>query len=187
MRKELETPDVDWRLPGGGLDSIPGYATAMARLGPSVPVVSLKGLGYLGKCESYPEAPELRILDYGCGRGEDAEYLGADRWDPHWHPQGLDRRLRWDRVLLTYVLNVLGPAERASALLKAWRLVSTGGWLLVSIRGDVPKARPGRGGATQYPCAGWCRYHLPELPNVRTYRELRPGRTWAIQKGGAMR
>lgn len=182
MRKEDTYPDVDWRRPGGAPaaplspeeSDVVAWQTAISRDGPSWPVLVLKGDGWLRGA--------LKILDYGSGRGADAEYLGCDAWDPHWGPQELDRRRRWDRVLLTYVLNVLPRAERHEALLAAWALVKSGGWLLVSTRGDVKAPRKGRGGCTQFPTAGWCRQVLPSLPGAYRCSEPRTGRIWAIQK-----
>lgn len=198
MRKEDTYPDVDWRAPGGAMDwrspgsspqrflspedrAVVAWQTAIARTGPSWPVLVLRSLGWF--------ANGISVLDYGSGRGADVEYLRSelvgsdvDAWDPAWGPQELDRRRRWDRVLLTYVLNVLPPTERHEALLAAWKLVRSGGWLLVSTRADVQEARPGRGGCTQYPTADWCRRELTLLRRADRCREIRPGRIWAVQK-----
>jgi len=68
------------------------------------------------------------VLDYGCGRGQDAarlRYMGvqAHGWDPFFAP---DTPLaEHDVVTLTYVLNVIeDPAERRETLARAWSLAS---------------------------------------------------------------
>lgn len=68
------------------------------------------------------------MLDYGCGRGQDAkrlEQMGvlAHGWDPFFAP---DTPLQeHDVVTLTYVLNVIeDPAERRETLSRAWSLAS---------------------------------------------------------------
>jgi hypothetical protein len=177
MRKEDETPDVDWRRPGGGLEApVTGYQTAMARTGPSRPVWILARDGWLGMGGKPPS-----ILDYGSGRGADARWLECDAYDPHFGPKRLDRRRRWDRVLMTYVVNVLDPPERRQALLDAWSLVKAGGWLLVTTRADVSTEQAGRG-CTQYACASWLEHWLPRMPGVERISRPWAGKTWAVQK-----
>lgn len=46
-----------------------------------------------------------RMLDYGCGRGSDADFVGMEKYDPHWFPErpkGL-----FDVITCNYVLNVI--------------------------------------------------------------------------------
>lgn len=80
-----------------------------------------------------------RILDYGCGRGTDADALGATAYDP-WHPDAAVRRPptgQFDVVLLTYILNVLPPRPRVAALVNAAVLVRPGGILAVTVRPEA--------------------------------------------------
>lgn len=90
------------------------HRTAVARTRPSAPVRFLLAAGLL----------RGRLLDWGCGRGLDAAYLGADAYDPYWRPEMPDRRRRYDTVLCTYVLNVLPTAEDRTRVLRtlAWWL-----------------------------------------------------------------
>lgn len=68
----------------------------------------------------------MTVMDYGCGRGDDAARLSANgfevaSWDPHYRPDG--SREESDLVNLGYVLNVIeSPVERAEVLRKAWAL-----------------------------------------------------------------
>ena len=79
---------------------------------------------------------ERAALDYGSGRGQDAERLrrlGIDvvAWDPFFTPAS--RPVPREVVLLTYVLNVIeDPAERVGVLRSAWEL--TQAVLVVSSR-----------------------------------------------------
>lgn len=79
-----------------------------------------------------------RILDYGCGRGDDVRTLsglGYDcvGWDPVHAPDG--ERRRSEVVNLGYVVNVIEePRERVEALKAAWALTER--LLVVSARVD---------------------------------------------------
>lgn len=70
--------------------------------------------------------PDTRVLDYGCGHGEDMRQLRArgitcDGWDPVFRPEG--ERKAADVVNLGYVINVIEDAvERAEVLRTAWDL-----------------------------------------------------------------
>jgi DNA phosphorothioation-associated putative methyltransferase len=81
---------------------------------------------------------DCTILDYGCGRGEDVNFLRkdgltADGWDPHFRPDGPLKPA--DVVNLGYVLNVIeNPAERAETLRKAYALALR--TLIVAVRVD---------------------------------------------------
>jgi DNA phosphorothioation-associated putative methyltransferase len=66
------------------------------------------------------------VFDYGCGRGQDAQFLQAmgiecEGWDPAYFPESPVREA--DVVNLGYVINVIeSPEERLSALRSAWAL-----------------------------------------------------------------
>jgi DNA phosphorothioation-associated putative methyltransferase len=70
--------------------------------------------------------PQATVFDYGCGRGDDVQYLSsmgiaANGWDPNHRPSA--RRDPADLVNLGYVVNVIeDPRERADALRGAWSL-----------------------------------------------------------------
>lgn len=101
------------------------HLTAIRRNTPSAPARWLRERGLiLG-----------RVLDYGCGRGRDADELGCDRYDPHWAPT--EPVGPYDTVLCTYVLNVV-PAEDEDAIVgRIKTLLSPGGRAYVAVRRDL--------------------------------------------------
>ncbi|WP_447909470.1 DNA phosphorothioation-associated putative methyltransferase [Brevundimonas bullata] len=70
--------------------------------------------------------PEVRVFDYGCGRGSDVEGLhamgiAAAGWDPYFSPE--ETRREAEVVNLGFVLNVIeDKAERVAALREAFGL-----------------------------------------------------------------
>jgi hypothetical protein len=50
-----------------------------------------------------------KMLDYGCGRGFDAEYYGMDKYDPHYAPEF--PKIKFDTITCNYVLNVVDAVE----------------------------------------------------------------------------
>jgi hypothetical protein len=83
---------------------------------------------------------EQSVLDFGCGRGKDVEWLrnegfDADGYDIAAKFAATTRPKRlFDVVLAIYVANVLGPARRIAALRDAWSFVKAGGRLFVVSR-----------------------------------------------------
>ena len=87
--------------------------------------------------------PEHRVLDFGCGRGADVNWLreqgyrsdGFDRHAPfgfHATPRG-----EYDFVAVVYVVNVIDElAERGHIVQAAWSFVRSGGAMLVISRSD---------------------------------------------------
>jgi DNA phosphorothioation-associated putative methyltransferase len=107
--------------------------TAIGRSQPSAP------LRYLLATRCIPGS--FRVLDFGCGRGRDAQYLNkrcnidATGYDPNFPefadwPEG-----EFDVVLMTYVLNVIDTmTERMTVLSEAWSKVKSGGSLFITTR-----------------------------------------------------
>jgi DNA phosphorothioation-associated putative methyltransferase len=93
-------------------------ATAMKRVELSRPIRLALESGVI--------RPVDGVFDYGCGHGQDIEFLrelghDATGWDPNHRPDAA--RQRAPVVNLGYVLNVIeDPRERASALTEAWSL-----------------------------------------------------------------
>ena len=83
------------------------------------------------------------VFDYGCGHGEDVEYLRKEGvrvagWDPSFAPQNSIQEA--DVVNIGFVLNVIeDPSERRDTLKKAFSLARQ--LLIVSVRVDRTPAR----------------------------------------------
>ena len=75
------------------------------------------------------------ILDYGCGRGDDARFLKCDKFDPHYHRVKITKQ--YDTILCTYVLNVCAHPDRV--IEKVIGLLKDVGTAYFSVRRDVPK------------------------------------------------
>ena len=71
------------------------HKTAITRTKMSAPVKFLKGQGLL----------QGRTLDYGCGKGFDADVLQCSKYDPHFSPE-LPKG-KFDTIICNYVLNVI--------------------------------------------------------------------------------
>jgi DNA phosphorothioation-associated putative methyltransferase len=92
------------------------HRTALFRSGLSKPIRLALDHGLI--------AEGMKIFDYGCGRGSDAELLRdlgytVAAWDPAFFPD--ESKAIADVVNLGYVLNVIeSPRERLEVLLDAW-------------------------------------------------------------------
>lgn len=75
-------------------------------------------------------------LDYGCGRGTDAKFLGIDGFDPHWAPELPGKQ--YNVILCTYVLNVLTEAEAEDVIDHIKSLLTPAGVAYVTVRRDMP-------------------------------------------------
>ncbi len=81
------------------------HKTAIARKKLSGPMKWLIAKGYIKKGDSG--------LDYGCGKGFDADHLGFAGFDPHHRPEMPEGQ--FDFVTCNYVLNVIeDPQERVN-------------------------------------------------------------------------
>lgn len=76
-----------------------------------------------------------RLLDYGCGRGFDCDFLKCDGYDPHYRPQPLT--VKYDTIFCNYVLNVLPTEEERSEVLDQIALLLVeGGQAYIAVRSD---------------------------------------------------
>lgn len=77
-------------------------------------------------------------LDYGCGKGFDADFLGLDGWDPHHRSDTKGLSFAYDIVTCHYVLNVIeDPEEREETEVKIIGHLKPGGVAYVSVRNDT--------------------------------------------------
>lgn len=99
--------------------------TAITRNKPSAPMRYLSEQGLL----------EGRTLDYGSGKGYDAEHFGMDKYDPNFAPQ--EPKGNYDTITSNFVLNVLNAKERREVIRKVKDLLRPGGTAYFSVRRDI--------------------------------------------------
>jgi len=115
---------------------VTGYRTAISRRTLSKPMRHLVKLDVL---------PCPNALDYGCGRGQDADTLGMAKYAPHWHPCPTPLGI-WDVVTCNYVLNVVTPEVQADILAHIRNLLAEYGVAYITVRRDLKAdVQPGRG------------------------------------------
>ena len=78
-------------------------------------------------------------LDYGCGRGYDADNLGMVKYDPHYFPNQDVLRARYTHVTCNYVLNVVDLPTQVEILQKINDLLLDNGVAYITVRRDVKK------------------------------------------------
>lgn len=101
------------------------HKTAISRNKLSAPMCHLNEHSLLKK----------RALDFGCGRGQDADRLGIDKYDPHWHNEPLSGL--YETITCNFVLNVIpGDLERRAVLSKIKTYLAPGGIAYISVRND---------------------------------------------------
>lgn len=102
-----------------------GAGTAISRKNLSAPVRWLKSKDLI----------KGRVLDYGSGRGFDADELDADRYDPYWHPT--KPKGKFDTIICNYVLNVVDEAAQESILRELKSYLRKGGKAYITVRRDM--------------------------------------------------
>ena len=118
-------------------DPILRHRTALFRSGLSKPIRLALDAGLLNQ--------GMSILDYGCGRGTDVEFLRdlgyvATGWDPAFFPD--EQKARADLVNLGYVLNVIEhPTERLGVLREAWGFAGESLVVSTLVKGQEGHAR----------------------------------------------
>jgi len=121
------------------------YKTAIKRTDASAPLKYLLSQNKISDTQM--------ILDYGCGRGKDVEVLAQNGYsvggyDPHWKNDKDLLNYKYDVVLCTYVLNVVGPKIRKQIISELKNLTFPGGKIYITVRRDIAKLNTGR--TTQY-------------------------------------
>ena len=103
------------------------HLTAISRRTLSAPMRHLNSLALIPSTS--------KSLDYGCGRGFDADQLGMDKFDPHYFDQVMSSG--YDVVTCNYVLNVIeSENERRAVVLNLIGATRVGGKIYVSVRND---------------------------------------------------
>lgn len=101
--------------------------TARARRKPSRPAAALVDAGLI----------RGRVLDYGCGRGKDAETFEWEAFDPHWGPKM--PRGKFDTIVCTYVLNVLTEEQGGAVIADILSRLRLRGRAYLTVRRDLPR------------------------------------------------
>jgi len=128
-------------------------STAISRRKPSAPTQFLDDQGLL----------KGKLLDFGSGRGFDANHYGMAAYDPHWSPDPLTLETQYDTIVCNYVLNVVEPEDEQGILAKVASLLSPAGSAYFAVRRDIPRTgQQGRG------C--WQRWVELKLPVVTERR-----------------
>lgn len=103
------------------------HLTAISRKAPSAPMKWLDANGLL----------KGKKLDYGCGRGYDADTFGMEKYDPFWFKCDDFCAGEFDTITCMYVLNVIEDSrERAYAIEKMQRWLKPDGKLFIAVRAD---------------------------------------------------
>ena len=106
------------------------WLTAIRRKSISRPMSYLHSMGLL----------KGRVLDYGCGHGEDVERLAdlgvnIHSYDPHLQPDMT--RGRFNTITCNYVLNVIDEHERLTVLAHIRSLLRKDGVAYITVRRDI--------------------------------------------------
>ena len=96
--------------------------SAMARHNPGIAMVFLYKEGLLVG----------DMLDFGSGRGYDAEYYGMDKYDPNW-TEGYPQK-KYDTITCNYVLNVVSEDEQNIIIEQIKGLLKKGGKAYITVR-----------------------------------------------------
>ena len=83
----------------------------------------------------------LTVLDYGCGRGQDAMRFGFEKYDPNWFPDSpwdpVRQEDKYDFIFCIYVLDVVKSREMRQAIVDdIRRLLKPGGEAYIVNRCD---------------------------------------------------
>lgn len=147
------------------------FRTATTRIEPSAPMIQLATDGLI----------KGRAMDYGCGKGFDADYYDMESYDPHFEfpmPGG-----QFDTITCNYVLNVIEKAETRIAVLQDIKdRLAAGGTAYITVRNDRRALRgTTKTGSWQglillrlpvrYKCAGYVTYELTQYTEIE----------WSIQ------
>lgn len=106
------------------------YRTAIKRTKLSTPTKFLVGSNRI----------RGKVLDYGCGRGFDADYLGWDKYDPYYSPLPVEIFGKYDTIVCNYVLNVIpNKVDRMGVVETIRKKLRKGGTAYITVRREKKK------------------------------------------------
>jgi len=108
-----------------------GYKTATTRKVLSAPMKWLSENGHLTG----------NVLDYGCGKGNDANILSLVKYDPYYFPvRTMGKAVFYSTITCQYVLNVIvDQVERDRVLSAIQDNLKGNGLGYITVRRDLPK------------------------------------------------
>ena len=123
------------------------HKTAISRKSPSVPLKYLIKSGKIAK--------KHKVLDFGCGRGGDINFLtdfkyNINGYDPYWYQNEKALLKKYDIVLCTYVLNVVNKPTQLKIINQLKDLTNKAGKVYITVRRDIKKHRVSSRGTHQY-------------------------------------
>ena len=77
------------------------------------------------------------MLDYGCGRGDDVDWLHIEGYDPYYRPKY--PTTKYNNITCNYVLNVLPKEEWQGVLDNVYDLLEQNGTAYITVRNDRKK------------------------------------------------
>ncbi len=118
--------------------------------------LTAKGRTLISRPMSYLHSMGLlkgRVLDYGCGFGQDARRLknlgvNIHSYDPHLHPDLA--RGKFNTITCNYVLNVIDEHERLTVLAHIRTLLRKNGVAYITVRRDIKADYVTKKGTHQY-------------------------------------
>lgn len=90
-----------------------------------------------------------KTLDFGCGKGKDADLLKCDRYDPYFFPN--PPKNKYDTIICQYGLNILPPKKRIKTINQMKNLINKNGSIFITVRRDIKTIKKGKGNTKQYP------------------------------------
>jgi 2-polyprenyl-3-methyl-5-hydroxy-6-metoxy-1,4-benzoquinol methylase len=78
-----------------------------------------------------------KMLDFGCGKGKDADFFKMAKYDPFYFPETLENS--YDTITCQYVLNVLPIEQEKEVLLRIKYLLKEKGMAYITVRRDLTK------------------------------------------------
>ena len=110
------------------MDNTKAHLTAIKRNKLSAPMCWLVNQGLIQGWE---------ILDYGCGRGFDADQLQMHKYDPHYFNDESLLGKTYDLIVCNYVLNVVSEPVAQHIMDKIESMLKAGGRAFITVRCDV--------------------------------------------------